>query len=282
MRRSLARWLTSLPAKIIEGLLGVGALAVLLAIVHHHHVHVPAWMAVGALAVAAVLGAAIALILRGGGRARQLRAHAHDLHDEIDLAAYYALHVSQILDHLQQVLAGALPGVTVGEFIDRGILGPARDMLMLPAKEDVRLSVLVPDGECFRMPYAAGHRLPSQRKFELKIDESMARFALYDGEARYWPDVTAEAQYRRHPRGERPWRTMVSLPIKVGDTVVGVLNALSTDTDAFTVQDRLYMEQLASIISVVASATVQKHGSFPSADADMTAPRLGTGSEEGR
>lgn len=232
---------------------------------------------VGALAI----GGTVAFMLGAGGRSRQLRAHAHDLHAEIDTAAVYAIHVSQILDHLQQVLAVTLPGVTLTDFVERGILGPARDMLMQTPGEDVRLSILVPHDDRFRMPFAAGHRLPSQQRFEIPIDESLSRFALRTGQACYWPDVNADPDYRPHPRGDRPWCAIYSFPIKVGEKTVGVFNVVSTEAHAFGVQDLLYVEQLGSIVNVAASAAVEIHGSFPGGSADTNGPALERGQEEG-
>jgi hypothetical protein len=91
----------------------------------------------------------------------------------LDRHEAYGAHVSQVLGHLHRVLSGDIPGVSIPAFIERGILAPARDLLASSAAEDVRLSVLLPEGDNFYMAWAAGHSIESQQKYEVRIATSL-------------------------------------------------------------------------------------------------------------
>ena len=93
--------------------------------------------------------------------------------------AYYAKHLYEILATLQRSMAGVIPNVKIDEFIEYGVLHPARDLLKQVPEEDVRLSVLMPDKDkqSWHMVYAAGHSLESRQAFSLPIETSFSRLA---------------------------------------------------------------------------------------------------------
>jgi hypothetical protein len=127
---------------------------------------VPAWAAT--LVVVVVLAIALSLGVRGGRHARrvkeleELTEDYDDLQDAasayswaVDRYELYTDHVADVLDHLQRVVAGELEGVSIPDFIQRGILAPARDVLQTPY-EDIRISVLLPEEDRWLMAWAAG------------------------------------------------------------------------------------------------------------------------------
>lgn len=199
----------------------------------------PVW---GALAVAVVVGVVGYVIgtVRSGIK---------------KLYPVYAEHIRDALESLQKVLAGEIAGVNIDEFVERGILGPARYWLRHGPSEDVRLMVVQPnekDSEQFELLWEAGHSLEAREKFELKIAGSFAGFAYTSGELQWTNDVTNDSRWTPHPkaRPSRAYGSLVSVPIRHGNEVVGVLNALSTSKDAFTPGDLKYLEVLASLINV--------------------------------
>jgi GAF domain-containing protein len=238
---------------------------------------VPAWLLPAAVAAGFVIAA---IVLRGARRAlvrvrndvgtrdEQITQLTADLERARDASSGYAVtaaereqaklyeeHVVQTLDALQKVLVGEIPGVDLESFIERGIMGPARDMMRRVPGEDVRLSLLVEDAGVYRMRWGVGHRVESVPKFRLKVADSVARFAVEQDKIFVWQDLSEEPAYRPHPKADpaRAISSMIAQPVRVGDTTVGVFNVVSTATNSFTEADIAYTKIIGSLISVVFS-----------------------------
>jgi hypothetical protein len=183
----------------------------------------------------------------------ELRDRANTFDWGLERHEVYGEHISHILGHLQRVISGDIPGVSIPDFIERGILAPARDTLARHPSDDVRLSVLLPLGDEFRMVWAAGHDLESQKKYCQPISETLSRFTYENGVSQIWEDVEDDPHFKKNPHATRPFRSMVSLPIRVGDSVKGVFNTISGDVNAFDTADINYLISLGSVIDVAVS-----------------------------
>jgi hypothetical protein len=230
---------------------------------------VPAWIAV-AIAVASAI-----IVLAALRKARRAQAHAAqldtriaelepfererpDLDQELATCEWalrrheaYGDHICEIMSHLQKVIARALPGVSLQDFIDRGILQPARDSMQGRVRGDVRLSILVSEGDQFRMLWSAGHNLESQSKYRLPIADSLAGQVLASGIPKVWADVEDDPAFKRHPKATRSFRSMVSLPIRIGDGVGAVFNVISSAPQAFDPAELNYITSLGAVIDLV-------------------------------
>jgi GAF domain len=163
----------------------------------------------------------------------------------------YLQHLAQILTTLQEIITDGDGEANLEDFVCQGMLAPAKDMLTRQAADDIRLSVLVPRGEVFKMRFWAGHRLQSAKRFEIPIQHSISRVAFENGTSQAWQDVHADDRYADHPKATRSTRAMVSVPLTVSGKTVGVFNAVSDRDAGFTPADRLYVECLGAIIEVV-------------------------------
>ena len=198
----------------------------------------------GGMAFAVVLLVALAI----GIRRRKKVAEA-----SLKLTAAYAQHGREILYALQRVLSGAIPGVDVGEFIENGILSPARDYLMEGQDDDVRLSILAPDGNDFVMPYAAGHRIESKAQFRLPIRDSFSKWAYNESRVYWSADLSTDDRFTRHPEAdqERDYESIISVPIRCGEDAVAVFNAIFTPKNAFNDAELLYVRLIGAVIELV-------------------------------
>ena len=178
----------ALSAVLLAGLAGLGLLI-------WHGGSVPAWL----LAVALVLLVAAVVAARARGRRVDellpIAEQAAELDGVVDLLTdalmrhdEYTRHVAVVLDNLQRVVVGAL-NVDLREYIERGILEPARDLLTQAPDENVRLSVLVPEGEHWRMMWSAGHSLAGREGYNQPIANTLSRHALETGRTQKWDDV---------------------------------------------------------------------------------------------
>ncbi|MGH2797294.1 MAG: GAF domain-containing protein [Thermoleophilaceae bacterium] len=220
---------------------------------------VPAWL----FAVALVLLVAASVVARAQrrrvGELLPVEERAVELEGVVDLLAdalerhdEYTRHVAVVLDNLQRVVAGAL-GVDLREYIERGILEPARDLLTQAPDESVRLSVLVPEApgaDRWRMVWSAGHSLAGREGYNEPIARTLSRYAYETGRPQKWDDVLEERGFEQHPAASAPTRSMLSLPVHVGDDIVGVFNVIAAQPYAFDPAEERYIASLGGAINI--------------------------------
>jgi hypothetical protein len=225
---------------------------------------IPAWVAV----LVALMVMAVA-VLRG----RRLRRRVAAADGEAAILDYalsrhenYTSHVAEVLDNLQRVIAGDLD-TSMGDYIERGILAPAREYLTTDASENVRLAILTPRGDDtmrWQMVLTAGHSLTGREKYQERIVDTLSRFAFESGNPQSWDDVTEERTFTPTPQATRPFRSMISLPIRNGDDILGVFNVISAEPYAFDPAEERYIASLGGVINVAVGILLNE----PSDEAD--------------
>lgn len=235
----MKRWLTSLPAKIAEGLLG----AALFTYVVQEGVlgeSIKVWIAL------------LGFLICGGsaffvGTSRAGREN---------LYPYYAEHVREALNTLQRIAAGQVTGVTTEEFVERGILAPACYWLTRLGDESVRMTVIrpkEPDQQEFELLWEFGHSVEARHGFSLDVAGSFAGVAFTRGETQWTNDVAKDPRWAKHPKARpgREYGSLVAVPIRMGDDVVAAFNAISKHNKAFSPADLNYLELLGALISMI-------------------------------
>jgi hypothetical protein len=190
-------------------------------------------------------------VLRLAHRTRRLQLFdVGELEDQLAQFGFALEFMRGVLETLQEMFAVDEP-FDYDDIAEGAILDPARDFLARAPGEHVRLSVLVPDDDVFRMRWAAGHRPLSKANFELPVAGSWAGRAYNQNTTQRCPDVREEPDFILLPRATRPFKTLVCAPVKMGNSVAAVLNVVSSYADVFTETDVLFIESLASVISVL-------------------------------
>jgi hypothetical protein len=216
--------------------------------------HLPtAWRVFVILAAALLIVGEVAVIggtLRYSARTRRLQlANVGELEDNLAAASYAQEFVGGILDTLQAMIE-AEEAFGYERFAEDAVLEPARVFLTRGPLEQVRLSVLTPrDEHSFGMKWCVGHRPNSQAAFRLPIDGSVAGEVFRSGQRKVIDKVSADPSFLRLPAANRPYETLACLPLKLGDRVGGLLNAVSTYEAAFTEADILFLELVGAVIS---------------------------------
>lgn len=232
------KWLTSLPAKIAEAVVVTLVVGWLLA-GGLLEAAVPLWALLIAAAAGALAGAAV-------GAARTARR---------TLYPYYAEHVRECLNTLRRAVSGEIPGVTIDDFVERGILAPACKWLTRAPDDQVRMTVVSPGtavtGE-FELVWESGHSVEARAKFSLPVSGSFAGIAYAREETQWSNDVERDPRWSKHPRARpgREYGSLVSVPLRSGTAVVGVLNVVSGRRRAFTPADLNYIELLGALVSL--------------------------------
>jgi GAF domain-containing protein len=169
-----------------------------------------------------------------------------------DLLGYQADLIGEAILGLREIAAGKLD-VSFEEFIERGVLAPARFGISAVRGEEIRLSVLKLDDETqqFKMLFESGHSLGRKANFSLpKI--SLAGHALESGDLQWTNNVDADDRWSPHPLASdsRRYRSLASMPIIVGGSPVAVLNVVSSHKGAFLTGDLTYIELLGSFLGL--------------------------------
>jgi GAF domain-containing protein len=180
-----------------------------------------------------------------------------------DLLGYQADLIGEAILGLREIAAGHLD-VSFEEFIERGVLAPARFGISALRGEEIRLSVLKLDDktQTFQMLYESGHTLGRKANFSLP-KTSLAGHALESGNLQWTNNVDADARWNPHPlaSSNRRYRSLASMPIIVGGTAVAVLNVISSHKKAFLTGDLTYIELLGGFIGL---AWAMSEGAGPS------------------
>jgi hypothetical protein len=248
----------------VEALILAGCIALALVVwgvIRRHlsdDVAIPTWL------IAVVLGVILAVIITQGLRLRSrgtdvqgMAALAMQLDQVQRVTAGYADHVTNMLYAFQRVREGTLGDVTVREWIEDGILDPARDLLKTRQSEDVRLSILMPNDDDLVMLFAAGHTLESKKNFELKLDESYSYWAFKKDRIFWSGDLANDPNFTRHPKAtpEREYNSIISIPLHRGDHVVAIFNTIFTPKDAFDEADLIYVRLIGAVIDLIWQST---------------------------
>ncbi|HEU5105763.1 MAG TPA: GAF domain-containing protein [Solirubrobacterales bacterium] len=235
---------------------GFALLALMLALIRLGW-DVPAWTLI--LVLLGAIGL-VSLTKRGGNREPdELQARLSTAEDKLDRHDSYGTNICSIMDNFQRVLAGDISGITVGEFVERGILTAGRDVMQENGHTaDLRMSVLLAEDGDFVMEWASGHDIQSQKKYRQSIAKTVSRIAYEKKVMQVWKDVTVEERgFEANPYATRRFRSMVSIPILIGDDAVGVFNVITEPMDAFDVADVNYLTSLGAVIQTAVGVAVK-------------------------
>jgi GAF domain len=218
---------------------------------------IPAWT----LVLVMLVGVGLLYITKrvAGREANELRPRLDAAEDKLDRHDSYGTNICSIMDNFQRVLAGDIPGVTVSEFIERGILTAGRDVMQENGHAaDLRMSVLLASDGFFTMGWASGHNIQSQKKYRQPIAKTVSKIAFEKKVMQVWSDVTVEERsFEQNPHATRTFKSLVSIPILIGDRVVGVFNVVTEEADAFNVADVNYLTSLGAVIQTAVGVAVK-------------------------
>ena len=221
---------------VIAGLLGLAVIALATWFASTLDAPVALWAVVLIAVVAFLAGTTLGRVLRVGE----------------DLLGYQADLIGEAILGLREIVAGHLD-VSFEEFIERGVLAPARFGISAVRGEEIRLSVLKLDEKTqeFKMLFESGHSLGRKANFSLP-KATLAGHALESGDLQWTNNVDSDGRWRPHPRASdsRRYSSLASMPVIVGGTPVAVLNVVSSHKGAFLTGDLTYIELLGSFIGL--------------------------------
>jgi GAF domain-containing protein len=263
--------LVSVTARVLgwAGLLVVALIAALVATGWQ----VPAWT----LAVMVFAAPVLVYVTRrvAGRESRELQPKLESAEDKLDRHDSYGSNLCSVLDTFQKINANDIKGITMRGFIERGILIPARDVMQENGHpSDLRMSVLLVADDHFSMVWASGHNIESQTKYKVPIEKTISKVAYEKKVIQVWKNAPEEERgFVKNPKAKRGFRSMVSIPILMGDDTHGVFNILTEHEDAFDPADINYLTSLGSIIQLAFGMAVQELNAMPAKPKKVGLPR---------
>ncbi|HEY0318414.1 MAG TPA: GAF domain-containing protein [Solirubrobacterales bacterium] len=218
---------------------------------------VPAWTLV---AMALVAIALVYVARRVTGReADELKPKLNRAEDELDRHDSYGRNICSVLDTFQKIVAKDIK-MSMDTFIEQGILIPGRDVMQENGRpSDLRMSVLIPSDDHFLMVWASGHSLEAKQKYNVPINQTIARVA-YDKKAiQVWNNAPQEERgFVKNPKATRGFKSMVSIPMLLGGATAGVFNVVTDKESAFDPADVNYLTSLGSIIQLAFGMAIEE------------------------
>ncbi|WP_169713784.1 GAF domain-containing protein [Paludifilum halophilum] len=97
---------------------------------------------------------------------------------------------------------------------------------------------------------AAAHSPDGMRKLRLPISDSAAGYTFHTGEAFFSGEIhTPGNRFKVHPKAESTYHSLICVPIKSGDRVIGVLSVTGDETRSYTSDEKNYLTAFASVLS---------------------------------
>lgn len=186
-----------------------------------------------------------------GREANELRPKLSRAEDELDRHDSYGRNICSVLDTFQKIVSKDIE-MSMDAFIEQGILIPGRDVMQENGcSSDLRMSVLIPSNDSFLMVWASGHSVEAKQKYEVPINQTIAKIAYERQTIAVWDNAPNEERgFVKNPKATRGFKSMVSIPILLGDTTAGVFNVVTDKAAAFDPADVNYLTSLGSIIQL--------------------------------
>lgn len=111
-------------------------------------------------------------------------------------------------------------------------------------------SIAFVEGDWIHWQSAAGKPIEEVKGFKQPISEGLCGWVVRHGRSRRSGNVTKEPDYYLQ---YAEMRSELDVPILRGGQVIGILNAESPETDAFTVQHERVLQILAAYVAIAIS-----------------------------
>ncbi|MGG1673499.1 GAF domain-containing protein [Paenibacillus sp. NRS-1783] len=114
-----------------------------------------------------------------------------------------------------------------------------------------RVAVFINNGDGFlRISEGFGYSTDGQRNLRLDINNSAAGKVYRTGEPYISGDITSEGNsFRIHPNASKTYFSLMCVPIKCGNMVLGILSLDGSEKDSFNKDDLDYLTYFANTLS---------------------------------
>lgn len=97
---------------------------------------------------------------------------------------------------------------------------------------------------------AAAHTPDGMKKLRLPIADSAAGYTYQTGEVFFSGEIhTPGSRFKVHPKAQSKYNSLICVPIKTGDRVLGVLSVTGDEQGSYTTEEKNYLMAFANMVS---------------------------------
>ncbi|SFS51025.1 GAF domain-containing protein [Marininema halotolerans] len=114
-----------------------------------------------------------------------------------------------------------------------------------------------------RVHEAATHSPSGMRKLRLSIADSAAGYTYHTGEIFFSGQIhTPGSRFRVHPKAQTMYNSLICVPIKLGEKVLGVLSVTGDEERSYTEGEKEILNAFASVVSPLLARELQYKPTF--------------------
>jgi GAF domain-containing protein len=97
---------------------------------------------------------------------------------------------------------------------------------------------------------AAAHSPDGMRKLRLSIADSAAGYTFQTGEPFFSGEIhTTGSRFKIHPKAHSTYHSLICVPIRTGDEVLGVLSVTGDEERSYTEDEKMFLMAFANVLS---------------------------------
>ncbi|KQL45862.1 hypothetical protein AN963_12590 [Brevibacillus choshinensis] len=165
--------------------------------------------------------------------------------------------ILKLLNQLTIEIANVICNTTNEEFLEtrRSIyeyLLPGIGIVLTKQKgNNHRVAIFVQEVDTLRIHQGIGYSTEGKRNLRLSMDSS-AGHSFTTGEIYSSGDVlSAGNRFKTHPKASKQYRSLICVPIKCGNHILGVLSVDGEEPNSFTKDDEDYLTYLANSLYIL-------------------------------
>lgn len=106
---------------------------------------------------------------------------------------------------------------------------------------------------------AAAHSPDGMRKLRLSIADSAAGHTYRTGEIFFSGEIhTPGSRFRTHPKAQSTYHSLICVPIRTGDEILGVLSVTGDEKRSYTDDEKAYLNAFAHVLSPLLNLELSK------------------------
>ncbi|MNO45388.1 GAF domain protein [compost metagenome] len=166
--------------------------------------------------------------------------------------------ILKILNSINVEIAEALQCESIEEFestkqhLYNLLLYSTATVLTKTKSNSHRIAIFMKDGDTNQLKIHEGQGYSNEGKTHLRLDvnNSAAGKVFTSGEPYISGDITSEGNlFKRHPKSTKTYMSLMCVPIKCGNMVLGVLSIDGQEKDSFTKDDLDHLKYFANAIT---------------------------------
>ncbi|WP_289135624.1 GAF domain-containing protein [uncultured Brevibacillus sp.] len=163
----------------------------------------------------------------------------------------------RLMNHLTVEISNIICNTTNEEFFETRrsiydyLLPGIGSTITKQKRNNHRVAIFVKDGDQLRIHQGIGYSTEGKKNLRLAMDSS-AGYAFTTGELYSSGEVySAGNRFKKHPKATKEYHSLICVPIKCGNHILGVLSVDGEEPNSFTKDDEDYLTYLTNSLYIL-------------------------------